>query len=283
MIKVQCSECKKQYEVSPGRKGVTKFCSYACAGKWRSKHFKGSGHPKWQGGKRSKKCPQCGKTYKQQPDETYAFFKVRKFCSKTCSVKGQKYNRGLDHPNYRKDARRKNRGGNHHKWKIAVISRDLATCQHCGISGIELHAHHLKPYKDYPELRFDVSNGITLCFKCHWNIHTVSTANAVNSVNPRPGKAEGNTEPSREGNFAEGVTTRGRAYRRWIGTCAWCQKFLSKPISDIKHVKDKRNITCSKHCHGKWIASTRTYRKWKNPSKAVISSTSAAPERDDIV
>ncbi|MES2401836.1 MAG: HNH endonuclease [Pseudomonadota bacterium] len=46
-------------------------------------------------------------------------------------------------------------------------------CIHCGdVSGGNLQAHHRKEWAEYPELRFDVNNGITLCKWCHWLAHT---------------------------------------------------------------------------------------------------------------
>lgn len=52
-------------------------------------------------------------------------------------------------------------------WRIAVYERDNYTCQCCGSRGGKLNAHHINSFADYPEFRYDVANGITLCIKCH--------------------------------------------------------------------------------------------------------------------
>ncbi len=59
-------------------------------------------------------------------------------------------------------------------WSRAVKRRDAFTCRHCEFVSHNkkgLHAHHVRSFADAPELRFDVSNGITLCAVCHFKIH----------------------------------------------------------------------------------------------------------------
>jgi hypothetical protein len=56
------------------------------------------------------------------------------------------------------------------KWRTDVFVRDGFTCQECGDEGKVLNAHHIKSFSDFPELRFDVDNGITLCVDCHRKI-----------------------------------------------------------------------------------------------------------------
>lgn len=57
-------------------------------------------------------------------------------------------------------------------WREAVFKRDDWTCQECKIRGGELHPDHIKPFSLFPDLRFELSNGRTLCATCHRNTPT---------------------------------------------------------------------------------------------------------------
>lgn len=54
-------------------------------------------------------------------------------------------------------------------WRKAVFERDKYICVWCKVSGAKayLHADHIKPFAFYPELRFAIDNGRTLCKSCH--------------------------------------------------------------------------------------------------------------------
>lgn len=55
------------------------------------------------------------------------------------------------------------------EWRLLVYKRDGYRCKMplCFSQSKEIHAHHIYPKRDYPELIFKVHNGITLCRKCH--------------------------------------------------------------------------------------------------------------------
>lgn len=53
------------------------------------------------------------------------------------------------------------------EWRRSVFERDNYTCKKCGQRGGRLQAHHIKPYKEYLDLRYDINNGQTLCVDCH--------------------------------------------------------------------------------------------------------------------
>ena len=63
------------------------------------------------------------------------------------------------------------RGSLHNAWSKMVRYRDKK-CTECN-SVNDLHAHHIKQYKDFEELRYDVNNGITLCNQCHRKHHKI--------------------------------------------------------------------------------------------------------------
>jgi hypothetical protein len=108
------------------------------------------------------------------------------------SIKNQaNSHRGTKHPPLSEITRRKiskaNSGENSHLWKggiskeykkryhdieyklwrEAVFKRDNFVCQGCKTGGIYITAHHIKSWAEYPELRYKLSNGMTLCENCH--------------------------------------------------------------------------------------------------------------------
>ena len=118
-----------------------KFCSKTCLGKWTSK----------------------------QPGREEITKKMIKLAS-TPEANKKKGRKGKDHPRYIKDRSKvKSKRGRHEctEWRKAVFERDNYTCQFCKTRGGTLNADHIKPYCDYPELRFELTNGRTLCIDCH--------------------------------------------------------------------------------------------------------------------
>lgn len=54
------------------------------------------------------------------------------------------------------------------EWRKDVFERDNYTCQKCGKEGNgDLNAHHIKSFANFPDERFNIENGITLCINCH--------------------------------------------------------------------------------------------------------------------
>jgi 5-methylcytosine-specific restriction endonuclease McrA len=67
---------------------------------------------------------------------------------------------------------RKNWSSDYMEWAQAVKERDNFTCQACGRRGsIYLQSHHIVSWRGFPELRYNVENGVTLCLDCHKRFH----------------------------------------------------------------------------------------------------------------
>lgn len=67
---------------------------------------------------------------------------------------------------------RKFRKSNEYRlWRNEVLKRDKRLCQYQNCRIETNIVHHIKPAKDYPELRIVLSNGMTICDKHHKQIH----------------------------------------------------------------------------------------------------------------
>lgn len=54
----------------------------------------------------------------------------------------------------------------HKKWREKVLERDNHKCQICKRTEGKLDVHHIIP-KQFKEFKYDVKNGIVLCFRHH--------------------------------------------------------------------------------------------------------------------
>ena len=177
-VVVSCSYCGKT--ILKEKQFVDRFkhcfCDRTCQAAYYREHcsdYQGEKSPKYS--QVEVRCEWCGKSFK-----TYQCLKDEaRFCSKRCRNDWQSdMMKGEAHFNWKggKTAERQlDMASREYKaWRKAVFERDNYTCQMCGDNrGGNLRAHHIKPYRDYPELRHDVDNGITYCEKCHIKVHSI--------------------------------------------------------------------------------------------------------------
>lgn len=142
------------------------------------------------GNKKNAKSIICFNCYKRVKEENKKYsqciscgcdihrrYRNIKYCSRPCFKKHKSItNKGESNPNWRggvMDKHAKIRASDEYiAWRTSVFKRDNYTCKHCGQLGHSLHAHHIKPFATYIELRTEITNGITLCKKCHNKVHT---------------------------------------------------------------------------------------------------------------
>lgn len=189
-ISKNCEQCGNQFFVHPFRASSARFCSTGCKGKWFATKRIGSSHPNWMGDDIEMECQYCHKRYFVRPSRGTK----SKYCSHLCHNRAMSQ-AGEGHHNFgrvREDLRQERnhqwRGGvtrsndmqrrspKYRIWRDKVFARDNYTCQHCGTTNTYVTAHHIKSFADFPELRFDIDNGITLCESCHEKTDTYKGA-----------------------------------------------------------------------------------------------------------
>ncbi len=177
-IRKQCLICEKEILVKPSLLNRKKYCSKSCLYTFTSKRLKGNsygfklGVTPWN--KNTKGVMVAwnkGISPSKETREKIRSANLGKKYSFETKLKHRNRWLGEKNPNY-VDGMSKytDRQYNDIIWKMwreAVFVRDNWTCQKCGVRGGRLEPHHIKAWSQFPELRFDLSNGQTLCKECH--------------------------------------------------------------------------------------------------------------------
>jgi len=162
--KVLCEVCKKEFSASKCNieKGKSRFCSLRC-------------YHKSTENKITLICDECSKIF-DVSESTFFYHKTR-FCSKYCYGKWSSRERvGENAPVWKGGVtpENKRRRGliEYHNWRVLVFQGDGYICQCCfDPKRKNLNAHHIFPWAKYPNLRYTLENGVTLCYDCHTTWH----------------------------------------------------------------------------------------------------------------
>jgi len=132
-------------------------------------------------------CAHCNRVFYVKPSR---ISQGAKYCSTDCYHKNTRYDRNTGkHWSLTKEQKiaisERQLGEKNHQWKGGItedkrtlihrrwlrriLKRDNNMCRLCNNSGFV--AHHLYSYNHYKNLRFELSNGITLCENCHQRFH----------------------------------------------------------------------------------------------------------------
>jgi hypothetical protein len=185
LIQTKCKYCSKKIMVNKHQfdRGRGKFCSMSCRGLFLSlqpNHFGGKrnvfkgthtaeARKKMSDFAKNRSIPQeiREKISRTLTGKSYLSIEARKKMSlRFIGDKNPSWKGGLSklHKSERRIAMNT---VDYQLWRTAVFMRDNYTCQICGQRGLTLNADHVKPWYKYPELRYAIDNGRTLCVECH--------------------------------------------------------------------------------------------------------------------
>jgi hypothetical protein len=181
----QYEVCKKNFEkkinYSKNYWEKAKFCSRECQVKGRVYLGERGGFKKgiipWNKGMKGVSC-NTGRTHIKKGQHLSPATQFKK--GETSWLKGKKnpHFAGANNPRWKGGVtpeHKKIRWSQEYKdFREEIFKRDNYTCQNkdCGRKRkpgdrVVLNAHHIKSFADYPELRLEKSNAITLCKECH--------------------------------------------------------------------------------------------------------------------
>lgn len=168
-----CKECGVEFYPADYVKRV--YCSCSCYKSGRFKNYRGEGHHLYK--KEKQRVFVCGFCNQEFVPRSHG--NVNKFCSNTCFAQ---YNSGENNANWKGGISSENHkirsSQAYNQWRMSVLQRDRFSCVNCGYrsrgkKSRDVVVDHKKPFSLFPELRFVIDNGRTLCRNCDavlgWN------------------------------------------------------------------------------------------------------------------
>ena len=189
-VTIKCDNCNTQFEKYESKLSKHNFCCRQCYSIFHSRNtkqhicevcgktFKGLKQNSNRFCSREcynishsiknkkRKCPTCQKIFIAKASED-------KYCSVECYNKDRHMPKGENHWNWKGGISKINDrhdSTEYKDWRLKVYKKDNYKCVKCG-SKEKINAHHIYSWHHYPKLRYEVSNGITLCQNCHIKIH----------------------------------------------------------------------------------------------------------------
>lgn len=170
MITKKCQQCRKEIKVKPCHKDNNNYCSRECY--YISKKGKVSwnkGIPMKESSKKLLSDKKKGKNYSPLTQFVKGIIPWNKGIKQlaTTGDKNHNWKGGITTEN-----EKQRKSVEYKLWRTSVFERDNYTCVMCGAKNgngkaITLNADHIKPFSLFPELRFAIDNGRTLCIDCH--------------------------------------------------------------------------------------------------------------------
>lgn len=172
MIKIKCLYCHSPFETWEARirQGKGKFCSMSCAAKYHRDNKDGGYEKMFKNGHPTSNSGRTHFTTERLKGKRLSREHIQKVKNSLTGVP-RPNQRGPLSPHWKGGITIPNKlartSADFLNWRMKVFEQDDWTCQICEKRGGRLHAHHIKMFSKYPSLRFEVSNGVTVCEKCH--------------------------------------------------------------------------------------------------------------------